>query len=87
MSKIKKRDFKIKALELELATLANNSDETTKKLQNELNEKEKLLKQRERDIKKSAFEKYSLNNTALIVPSFLGLYNLGYCDINFSLTS
>ena len=58
---IKKRDFKIKALELELATLANNSDETTKKLQNELNEKEKLLKQRERDIKKSAFEKYSLN--------------------------
>ena len=27
---IKKKDFKIKALELELITLSNNSDETTK---------------------------------------------------------
>ena len=57
---IKKKDFKIKALELELATLANNSDETTKKLQNEINTKDKLLKKQERDMKKNAFEKYSL---------------------------
>ena len=57
---IKKKDFKIKALELELATLANNSDEITKKLQSEINAKDKLLKKQERDIKKSAFENYSL---------------------------
>ena len=56
---IKKKDFKIKALELELTTLANNSDETTKKLQNEINTKDKLLKRQERDIKKSAFELYA----------------------------
>ena len=56
---IKKKDFKIKALELELTTLANNSDETTKKLQNEINTKDKLLKRQERDIKKSAFEHYA----------------------------
>ena len=56
---IKKKDFKIKALELELTTLANNLDETTKKLQNEINTKDKLLKRQERDIKKSAFELYA----------------------------
>ena len=56
---IKKKDFKIKALELELATLANNSDETIKKLQNEINAKDKLLKRQERDIKKNAFELYA----------------------------
>ena len=56
---INKKDFKIKALELELTTLANNSDETTKKLQNEINTKDKLLKRQERDIKKSAFELYA----------------------------
>ena len=59
---IKKKDFKIKALELELTTLANNSDETTKKLQNEINMKDKLLKKQDRDLKKSAFEKYSLKH-------------------------
>ena len=57
---IKKKDFKIKALELQLTTLANNSDETTKKLQSEINAKDKLIKKQERDMKKSAFEKYSL---------------------------
>ena len=57
---IKKKDFKIKALELELTTLANNSDETTKRLQNEINAKDKIIKKQDRDIKKSAFEKYSL---------------------------
>ena len=56
---IKKKDFKIKALELELTTLANNSDETTKKLQNEINTKDKLLKKQERDMKKTAFENYT----------------------------
>ena len=56
---IKKKDFKIKALEIELTTLANNLDETTKKLQNEINTKDKLLKRQERDIKKSAFELYA----------------------------
>jgi hypothetical protein len=56
---IKKKDFKIKALELELATLANNSDEITKKLQNEINIKDKLLKKQERDMKKTAFENYA----------------------------
>jgi len=56
---IKKKDFKIKALELELTTLANNSDETTKKLQNEINTKDKLLKKQERDMKKTAFESYT----------------------------
>ena len=56
---IKKKDFKIKALELELTTLANNSDEITKKLQNEINSKDKLLKRQERDIKKNAFELYA----------------------------
>jgi len=59
---IKKKDFKIKALELELTTLANNSDETTKKLQSEINAKDKLLKRQDRDLKKSAFEKYSLKH-------------------------
>ena len=57
---IKKKDFKIKALELELITLSNNSDETTKKLQDEIIVKDKLLKKQERDMKKSAFEKYAL---------------------------
>ena len=52
--------MKIKALELELTTLANNSDETTKRLQNEINAKDKIIKKQDRDIKKSAFEKYSL---------------------------
>ena len=56
---IKKKDFKIKALELELSTLANNSDETTKKLQDEITAKDKLLKQQERDFKKSEFIKFS----------------------------
>ena len=42
-----------------MTTLANNSDETTKKLQNEINTKDKLLKRQERDIKKSAFEHYA----------------------------
>ena len=56
---IKKKDFKIKALELELTTLANNSDETTKKLQSEINTKDKLLKKQERDMKKTAFENYT----------------------------
>jgi hypothetical protein len=59
---IKKKDFKIKALELELTTLANNSDETTKKLQSEIVAKDKLLKRQDRDLKKSAFEKYSLKH-------------------------
>ena len=57
---IKKKDFKIKALELELITLSNNSDETTKKLQDEIVVKDKLLKKQERDMKRSAFEKYAL---------------------------
>ena len=57
---IKKKDFKIKALELELMTLSNNSDETTKKLQDEIIVKDKLLKKQERDMKRSAFEKYAL---------------------------
>ena len=57
---IKKKDFKIKALELELMTLSNNSDETTKKLQDEIIVKDKLLKKQDRDMKKSAFEKYAL---------------------------
>ena len=57
---IKKKDFKIKALQLELITLSNNSDETTKKLQDEIIVKDKLLKRQERDMKRSAFEKYAL---------------------------
>ena len=57
---IKKKDFKIKALELELITLSNNSDETTKKLQDEIIIKDKLLKKQERDMKRNAFEKYAL---------------------------
>ena len=57
---IKRKDFKIKALELELKTLSNNSDETTKKLQDEIIIKDKLLKKQERDMKKTAFEKYAL---------------------------
>ena len=57
---IKKKDFKIKALELELTTLSNNSDEITKKLKNDITKKDKLIKQQERDFKKSAFEKYSM---------------------------
>ena len=47
--------FKIKALELELTTLANNSDETTKRLQNEINAKDKIIKKQDRDIKKKCF--------------------------------
>jgi len=57
---IKKRDFKIKALELKLTTLSNNADETTKKLQDEITIKDKLLKKQERDMKRNAFEKYAL---------------------------
>ena len=57
---IKKKDFKIKALELELITLSNNSDETTKKLQDEIVVKDKLLKKQERDMKRNAFERYAL---------------------------
>ena len=57
---IKRKDFKIKALELELKTLSNNSDETTKKLQDEIIIKDKLLKKQERDMKRTAFEKYAL---------------------------
>ena len=57
---IKKRDFKIKALELKLMTLSNNADETTKKLQDEITVKDKLLKKQERDMKRNAFEKYAL---------------------------
>ena len=57
---IKRKDFKIKALELELKTLSNNSDETTKKLQDEIVIKDKLLKKQERDMKRTAFEKYAL---------------------------
>ena len=57
---IKKKDFKIKALELELITLSNNSDETTKKLQDEITIKDKLLKKQERDMKRNAFERYAL---------------------------
>ena len=57
---IKKRDFKIKALELKLTTLSNNADETTKKLQDEITVKDKLLKKQERDMKRNQFEKYAL---------------------------
>jgi hypothetical protein len=57
---IKKRDFKIKALELKLMTLSNNADETTKKLQDEITVKDKLLKKQERDMKRNQFEKYAL---------------------------
>ena len=56
---IKKKDFKIKALELELITLSNNSDEITKKLQDEIIMKDKLLKRQEREMKKIEFEKYA----------------------------
>ena len=56
---IKKKDFKIKALELELITLSNNSDETTKKLQDEIIIKDKLLKKQEREMKKIEFEKFA----------------------------
>ena len=57
---IKKRDFKIKALELKLMTLSNNADETAKKLQDEIIVKDKLLKKQERDMKRNQFEKYAL---------------------------
>lgn len=57
---IKKKDFKIKAQQLEIITLSNNSDETTKKLQDEIIIKDKLLKRQERDMKRSAFEKFAL---------------------------
>jgi len=57
---IKKKDFKIKAQQLEIITLSNNSDEMTKKLQDEIIIKDKLLKRQERDMKRSAFEKFAL---------------------------
>ena len=56
---IKKRDFKIKALELQLTTLSNNSDETTQKLQNELNIKDKLIKKQEREMRKDEYKRYA----------------------------
>jgi len=57
---IKKTYIKIKVLELELIILSNNSDETTKKLQDEIIIKDKLLKKQEIDMKRNAFEKYAL---------------------------
>ena len=56
---IKKKDFKIKALQLELTTLSNNSDETTQKLQNELVIKDKLIKKQEREMKKDEYKRYA----------------------------
>ena len=56
---IKKRDFKIKALELQLTTLSNNTDETTQKLQNEINMRDKLIKKQEREMRKDEYKRYA----------------------------
>ena len=56
---IKKRDFKIKALELQLTTLSNNSDETTQKLQKELKTKENKIKKQEREMRKDEYKRYA----------------------------
>ena len=58
---IKKKDFKIKTLQLQVVTLSNNSDEVTKKLKDEIIIKEKKIKKQERIINKNIFEKYSFN--------------------------
>ena len=43
-------------------TLSNNSDETVKKLQEEIIAKEKIIKRQDRDIKKEAYERYTLGD-------------------------
>ena len=55
----KKKDFKIKALEIELLTLSNNLDEAVHKLENEIIMKDKIIKKQEREIK---FKKFINNN-------------------------
>ncbi len=80
---IKRKDFKIKALGLELKTLSNNSDETTKKLQDEIMIKDKLLKKQERDMKKTQFEKYALMQSQALED--LNNYNMSDKKSNKSL--
>ena len=56
---MKRKDSKIKALEIELITLSNNMDEAVHKLENEILMKDKIIKKQEREIK---FKKFVNNN-------------------------
>ena len=57
---IKKKDFKIKMLEMELKTLSNDLEKTVKNFKDKIISKDKIIKRQEREIK---FKKCDDNNT------------------------
>ena len=60
---IKKKDFKIKLLEVELKTLSNNLDKTVQKFEGKIIIKDKIIKKKEREIKlKKNDDNNNINN-------------------------